>query len=51
MVAGQAAPDITTFHAQRLRWGEGNLSIMAYDNPLTITRADASPSGSATSAR
>lgn len=34
MVAGQAAPDITTFHTQRLRWGEGNLSIMAYDNPL-----------------
>jgi cellulose synthase/poly-beta-1,6-N-acetylglucosamine synthase-like glycosyltransferase len=36
MVAGQAAPDITTFHVQRLRWGEGNLSIMAYDNPLTM---------------
>jgi cellulose synthase/poly-beta-1,6-N-acetylglucosamine synthase-like glycosyltransferase/tetratricopeptide (TPR) repeat protein len=34
LVAGQAAPDITTFHNQRLRWGEGNLSIMAYDNPL-----------------
>lgn len=34
LVAGQAAPDITTFHSQRLRWGEGNLSIMAYDNPL-----------------
>jgi cellulose synthase/poly-beta-1,6-N-acetylglucosamine synthase-like glycosyltransferase/tetratricopeptide (TPR) repeat protein len=36
LVAGQAAPDITTFHSQRLRWGEGNLSIMAYDNPLTM---------------
>ncbi len=34
LVAGQAAPDITTFHSQRLRWGEGNLSIMAYDNPI-----------------
>ena len=36
MVAGQAAPDITTFHTQRLRWGEGNLSIMAYDNPMVM---------------
>lgn len=36
MIVGQAAPDITTFHSQRLRWGEGNLSIMAYDNPLTM---------------
>jgi tetratricopeptide (TPR) repeat protein/cellulose synthase/poly-beta-1,6-N-acetylglucosamine synthase-like glycosyltransferase len=36
LVAGQAAPDITTFHSQRIRWGEGNLSIMAYDNPLTM---------------
>jgi tetratricopeptide (TPR) repeat protein/cellulose synthase/poly-beta-1,6-N-acetylglucosamine synthase-like glycosyltransferase len=35
MVAGQAAPDVTTFHTQRLRWGEGNLSIMAHNNPLT----------------
>jgi tetratricopeptide (TPR) repeat protein/cellulose synthase/poly-beta-1,6-N-acetylglucosamine synthase-like glycosyltransferase len=35
LVAGQAAPDVTTFHTQRLRWGEGNLSIMAYNNPLT----------------
>jgi cellulose synthase/poly-beta-1,6-N-acetylglucosamine synthase-like glycosyltransferase/tetratricopeptide (TPR) repeat protein len=35
LVAGQAAPDVTTFHSQRLRWGEGNLSIFAYDNPLT----------------
>lgn len=34
LVAGQAAPDITTFHSQRLRWGTGNLSIMKYDNPL-----------------
>lgn len=36
LVAGQAAPDITTFHAQRLRWGTGNLSIMKYDNPITV---------------
>jgi cellulose synthase/poly-beta-1,6-N-acetylglucosamine synthase-like glycosyltransferase/tetratricopeptide (TPR) repeat protein len=35
LVAGQAAPDITTFHAQRLRWGTGNLSILKYDNPIT----------------
>jgi cellulose synthase/poly-beta-1,6-N-acetylglucosamine synthase-like glycosyltransferase/predicted Zn-dependent protease len=35
LVAGQAAPDVTTFHSQRLRWGEGNLSIFAFDNPLT----------------
>jgi cellulose synthase/poly-beta-1,6-N-acetylglucosamine synthase-like glycosyltransferase/tetratricopeptide (TPR) repeat protein len=34
LIAGQAAPDVTTFHSQRLRWGEGNLSILAYDNPL-----------------
>ena len=34
LIAGQAAPDVTTFHSQRLRWGEGNLSIFAYDNPL-----------------
>ncbi|QDU61651.1 Cellulose synthase 1 [Planctomycetes bacterium Pan216] len=36
LVAGLAAEDITTFNSQRLRWGEGNLSILAYDNPLTI---------------
>lgn len=36
MISAQAAPDITTFISQRLRWGEGNLSIFAYDNPLTI---------------
>jgi cellulose synthase/poly-beta-1,6-N-acetylglucosamine synthase-like glycosyltransferase/tetratricopeptide (TPR) repeat protein len=36
LVAGQSAPDVTTFHSQRIRWGEGNLSIMAYDNPLTM---------------
>ncbi len=34
MIAGQGASDVTTFHTQRLRWGEGNLSILAYDNPL-----------------
>lgn len=36
LIAGQAAPDITTSQSQRLRWGEGNLSIFAYDNPITI---------------
>ncbi|MHC2068222.1 glycosyltransferase [Bremerella sp. T1] len=36
MISAQAAPDITTFISQRLRWGEGNLSIFAYDNPLTL---------------
>ena len=36
LIAGQAPPDIKTFHAQRLRWGEGNLSIMAYDNPMVM---------------
>ncbi|MBO0698571.1 MAG: glycosyltransferase, partial [Zavarzinella sp.] len=36
LVAGEAAPDITTYHAQRLRWGTGNLSVLRYDNPLTI---------------
>jgi len=36
MILAQAAPDITTFASQRMRWGEGNLSIFAYDNPLTI---------------
>lgn len=35
LVAGQAAPDITTFHSQRLRWGTGNLSIMKHNFPLT----------------
>jgi cellulose synthase/poly-beta-1,6-N-acetylglucosamine synthase-like glycosyltransferase/predicted Zn-dependent protease len=36
LVAGQAAPDITTFHSQRMRWGTGNLSIFKYDNPITV---------------
>jgi len=36
MVAGQAAQDVTTFHSQRLRWGEGNISVIFYDNPLTM---------------
>jgi cellulose synthase/poly-beta-1,6-N-acetylglucosamine synthase-like glycosyltransferase/tetratricopeptide (TPR) repeat protein len=36
LVAAQAAPDVTTHVTQRLRWGEGNLSIMAHDNPLTM---------------
>jgi predicted Zn-dependent protease/cellulose synthase/poly-beta-1,6-N-acetylglucosamine synthase-like glycosyltransferase len=38
MISGQAAQDVTTFHSQRLRWGEGNLSVLAYDNPLTNPR-------------
>ncbi|QGJ70092.1 Cellulose synthase catalytic subunit [UDP-forming] [Planctomycetales bacterium 10988] len=36
LIIGQAATDVTTFNSQRVRWGEGNLSIMAHDNPLTI---------------
>ncbi|MGL4462947.1 MAG: glycosyltransferase, partial [Planctomycetia bacterium] len=36
LICGQACTDITTFHTQRLRWGEGNLSVIAYDNPATI---------------
>lgn len=36
MVVGLAPDDATTFVNQRLRWGEGNLSVMAYDNPLTM---------------
>ncbi|MHB1036626.1 MAG: glycosyltransferase [Pirellulales bacterium] len=35
LITGQAAPDITTFATQRLRWGAGNLSVLAYANPLT----------------
>ena len=36
LIAGQGATDVTTFHGQRMRWAEGNLSILAYDNPLTM---------------
>ena len=36
LISGQAAPDIATFHSQRLRWGEGNLGVMFFDNPLTM---------------
>ena len=36
LISGQAAPDVTTFHSQRLRWGEGNLSILFIDNPLLM---------------
>jgi cellulose synthase/poly-beta-1,6-N-acetylglucosamine synthase-like glycosyltransferase/tetratricopeptide (TPR) repeat protein len=36
MVVGLAPDDATTFASQRLRWGEGNLSVLAYDNPLTM---------------
>ncbi|WP_439146895.1 glycosyltransferase family 2 protein, partial [Vibrio sp.] len=36
LIAGQGAADVTTYHSQRLRWAEGNLSILRYDNPLTI---------------
>ncbi len=36
LVTGQAATDVTTFNTQRLRWGEGNLGIFAFDNPLTM---------------
>jgi tetratricopeptide (TPR) repeat protein/cellulose synthase/poly-beta-1,6-N-acetylglucosamine synthase-like glycosyltransferase len=37
MISGQAAQDVTTFHSQRLRWGEGNMSVIAHDNPLTMS--------------
>ncbi len=40
LVAGQGANDVTTFHSQRLRWAEGNLSILAYDNPLFMKGLD-----------
>ncbi len=33
---GLAAKGIKGFHGQRIRWAEGNLSVLAYDNPLTI---------------
>ena len=36
MVIGLAPDDAATFANQRLRWGEGNLSVIAYDNPLTM---------------
>ncbi|SMP66953.1 Glycosyltransferase, catalytic subunit of cellulose synthase and poly-beta-1,6-N-acetylglucosamine synthase [Neorhodopirellula lusitana] len=36
LVSGQAATDVSTFNTQRLRWGEGNLGIFAYDNPITL---------------
>ena len=36
MVVGLAPEDPETFCGQRLRWGEGNLSVLAYDNPLTM---------------
>jgi cellulose synthase/poly-beta-1,6-N-acetylglucosamine synthase-like glycosyltransferase/tetratricopeptide (TPR) repeat protein len=36
LIAGQAAPDVTTFHSQRSRWARGNLSILSVDNPLTM---------------
>ena len=35
LVSGLAAPDIETFSKQRLRWGEGNLGTIFYDNPIT----------------
>jgi Glycosyl transferase family group 2/PilZ domain len=35
LVLGHAAPDVGTYATQRLRWAEGNLSILAYDNPFT----------------
>ncbi len=36
LIAAIAADDVTSFNTQRLRWGEGNLGIFAFDNPLTI---------------
>ena len=38
--AGQGATDVTTFHSQRLRWAEGNLTILRHDNPLTMRGLD-----------
>ena len=36
LVSGLAAPDLATFTVQRLRWGEGNLGTIFYDNPFTM---------------
>ena len=36
LVSGLAAPDLETFSIQRLRWGEGNLGTIFYDNPITM---------------
>ncbi|MDP6387514.1 MAG: glycosyltransferase, partial [Planctomycetota bacterium] len=40
LIAGQGAADVTTFHSQRMRWAEGNLSILKFDNPLTMRGLD-----------
>ncbi|MGL6194120.1 MAG: glycosyltransferase [Thermoguttaceae bacterium] len=36
LIVGQAPEDIHSFNTQRVRWGQGNLSVMHYDNPLTM---------------
>ena len=36
LIAAIAADDVTSFNTQRLRRGEGNLGIFAFDNPITI---------------
>ena len=36
LIAAQAANEVTAYQSQRLRWGEGNLSIIRHDNPLTM---------------
>ena len=36
LIVGLAPEDPETFCGQRLRWGEGNLSVLAHDNPLTM---------------
>jgi cellulose synthase/poly-beta-1,6-N-acetylglucosamine synthase-like glycosyltransferase/tetratricopeptide (TPR) repeat protein len=36
LIAAQAASEVTAYQSQRLRWGEGNLSIIRHDNPLTM---------------
>src|ERR1700689_3856986 len=36
LIAALAAQDITSFNTQRPRWGEGNLGIFSFDNPLTM---------------
>ncbi|MGL6227004.1 MAG: glycosyltransferase [Thermoguttaceae bacterium] len=36
LIVGQAPEDIHSFNTQRVRWGLGNLSVLHFDNPLTM---------------
>lgn len=36
LIVGQAPEDIHSFNVQRVRWGLGNLSVLHFDNPLTM---------------